>query len=177
MDGSNGTHKDTEDTTLVQIEEVERAIRALPFVTKLSPVGARNSHGHGYQVSLRCPSCEEYGSCGKKQEFGDAGNDTSCKKQFNLDHRKCEDYQGTRFYNKDSVLVIKRWLNRVEEDTSGLTFQEWTPDVDTSRPPVAMLIKSSELRPSGFKLKEVLQVFPPALETTGRVHATETTPG
>jgi hypothetical protein len=52
-----------------------RAIRALPFVTRLSPVGARNSHGHGYQVSLRCsaceeygsPSCEEYGSCGKKQ--------------------------------------------------------------------------------------------------------------
>ena len=68
MDGSDGTRKDTEDTTLVQIEELERTIRALPFVTKLSPVGARNSHGHGYQVSLRCPSCEEYGSCGKKQE-------------------------------------------------------------------------------------------------------------
>ena len=67
MDGSDGTRKDTEDTTLVQIEELERTIRALPFVTKLSPVGARNSHGHGYQVSLRCPSCEEYGSCGKKQ--------------------------------------------------------------------------------------------------------------
>ncbi len=48
--------KDTEDTTLVQIEELERTIRALPFVTKLSPVGARNSHGHGYQVSLRWPS-------------------------------------------------------------------------------------------------------------------------
>jgi hypothetical protein len=29
-------------------------------VTKLSPVGARNSHGHGYRVSLRCPSYEEY---------------------------------------------------------------------------------------------------------------------
>ncbi len=68
MDGSDGTRKDTEDTTIVQIEEVERAIRALPFVTKLSPVGARNSHGHGYQVSLRCPSFEEYGICGKKQE-------------------------------------------------------------------------------------------------------------
>jgi len=64
----DGTRKDTEDTTLVQSEELERAIRALPFVTKLSPVGARNSHGHAYQVSLRCPSCEEYGSCGKKQE-------------------------------------------------------------------------------------------------------------
>jgi hypothetical protein len=42
---------------------------------------------------------------------------------------------------------------------SGLTFQEWTPDVDTSRPPVAMLINSSELRAAGFKLKKVL---PPA---------------
>ena len=68
MDGSDGTRKDTEDTTLVQIEELERTIRALPFVTKLSPVGARNSHGHGYRVSLRCFACEEYGSCGKKQE-------------------------------------------------------------------------------------------------------------
>jgi hypothetical protein len=37
-------------------------------------------------------------------EFGDTGNDTSCEKQFNL-----------------------------EEDESGLTFQEWTPDVDTSQ--------------------------------------------
>ncbi len=56
--------------------------------------------------------------------------------------------------------------NRVEEDASGLTFQEWTPDVDTSRSPVAMLINSSELRAAGFKLKEVL---PPALEAAVRV--------
>ncbi len=33
MDGIDGTHKDTEDTTLVQIEELERTIRALQFVT------------------------------------------------------------------------------------------------------------------------------------------------
>ena len=96
-------------------------------------------------------------------EFGDAGNDTSCVNQFNLDHHKWEDYRGTRFYNKDSALVIKRWLNRVEEDVSGLTFQEWTSDVDTSRPRVTMLINSSELNTTGFKLKEV---FPPSLETT-----------
>jgi hypothetical protein len=44
-------------------------------------------------------------------EFGDAGNGTSCERQFNLGHRQCEDYRGTRFYNKDSALVIKRWLN------------------------------------------------------------------
>ena len=54
----------------------------------------------------------------------------------------------------------------MEEDTSGLTFQEWTPDVDTSRTPVAILINSSELRAAGFKLKEVL---PPALEAAARV--------
>ncbi len=49
----------------------------------------------------------------------------------------------------------------MEEDESGLTFQEWTPDVDTSRSPVTMLINSSELRATGFKFKEVL---PPAPE-------------
>ena len=53
----------------------------------------------------------------------------------------------------------------MEEDTSGLTFQEWTSDVNTSRPPVDMLINSSELRTTGFKVKEV---FPPSLETVVR---------
>jgi hypothetical protein len=101
-------------------------------------------------------------------EFGDVGNDTSCEKKFNLSHRKWEDYilyRDTRVYTGDSALVIKRWLNRVEEDASGLTFQEWTPDVDTSRTPVVILINSSELRVAGFKLKEVI---PPALEPTAR---------
>ncbi len=53
-----------------------------------------------------------------------------------------------------------------KKDESGLTFQEWTPDVDTSRSPVAMLINSSELCAAGFKLKEVL---PPALEEPDHV--------
>jgi hypothetical protein len=91
-------------------------------------------------------------------EFGDAGNDTSCERQFNLGHHQCEDYRGTRFYNKDSDLVIMH--NRVEEDASGLTFQEWTPDVDTPRSPVTMLINSRELCAAGFKIKEVI---PPSL--------------
>jgi hypothetical protein len=33
---------------------------------------------------------------------------------------------------------------------------KWTPDVDTSRTPVAILINSSELRGTGSKFKEVL---------------------
>jgi hypothetical protein len=98
-------------------------------------------------------------------EFDDACNGTSCEKQFNLSHRTWEDYRGTRFYKGDCALVIKRCLNRVEEDASGLTFQEWKPDVDTSRPPVAMMINSSELRAAGFKLRDML---PPALEAAAR---------
>jgi hypothetical protein len=61
--------KGTEDTSkLVQIEELKCAIEKLPFVTVLSPVRAVKGKGRGYGVTLRCPSCEEYGSCGKKQE-------------------------------------------------------------------------------------------------------------
>ena len=47
----------------------------------------------------------------------------------------------------EGALVIKRWLNRVDEDASGLTFEEWDPasEADTSQEPVAMIINSSEL--------------------------------
>ena len=47
----DGTREDT--TILVQIEEVKRVIRTLPFVTKLSPVRGHNGHGAGSGVSLR----------------------------------------------------------------------------------------------------------------------------
>jgi len=59
-----------------------------------------------------------------------------------------EDYKGTRFYNGQQALVVERWLNQVEEDGSGLTFEEWNPtqDADASQPTAAMLINSLELR-------------------------------
>jgi hypothetical protein len=48
MDGSEGTHEDTEDTTmLVQIEEVKRTIRVMPFVTKLSSVDVHKDKAAG----------------------------------------------------------------------------------------------------------------------------------
>ena len=81
-----------------------------------------------------------------------------------LDEPRCVVWNSS-ISNKDCALVIKRWLNRVEEDESGLTFQEWTSDVDTSRTPVTILINSSELRTAGFNLKEVLSV---ALEAAAR---------
>ena len=77
--------------------------------------------------------------------------------------RSCEDYKGTQFYNGQQALVVGQWLNRVEEDGSGLTFEEWDPtqDADASQPPVVMIINSLELRVAGFTLREVI---PPALE-------------
>jgi hypothetical protein len=49
---------------------------------------------------------------------------SSSEKEFNLSQCTWEDYRVTCFFKKDRVLVIKRWLNRVKEDASGLTFQE-----------------------------------------------------
>ena len=60
MDGSDRTREDTEDTTmLVQIEEVKRTIRALPFVTKLSPVDAHKDKAAGWGACLTCYSCRK----------------------------------------------------------------------------------------------------------------------
>jgi len=55
----------------------------------------------------------------------------------------------------------------VEEDASGLTFEEWNPtqDADASQPPAALLINSLELRAAGFTLREVI---PTALEAAAR---------
>jgi hypothetical protein len=71
-----------------------------------------------------------------------------------LARRSWEDYKGIRFYNGQQALVVELWFNRVEEDASGLTFEEWDPtqDADTSHPPVAMIIHWSELRVAGFTL-------------------------
>jgi len=50
-------------------------------------------------------------------------------------------YKGTRFYDGDRALRVKRWLHRVAEDASSLTFEEWDPttDADNAQPPVPMI--------------------------------------
>ena len=55
-------------------------------------------------------------------------------------------------------------MHRVDEDASGLTFEEWDPsaDTDASESPVAMIVNSSELHAAGFDLREVI---PLQLET------------
>ncbi len=46
----------------------------------------------------------------------------------------------------------------MDEDVSGLTFEEWDPsaDTDASEAPVAMIVNSSELHAAGFDLREVI---------------------
>ena len=48
----------------------------------------------------------------------------------------------------------------MDDDASGLTFEEWDPTADVddtvTQSPAAMIINSSELRGAGFNLKEVL---------------------
>jgi hypothetical protein len=54
--------------------------------------------------------------------------------------------------------VVDVWLHRVDEDVSGLTFEEWdlSADTDASEAPVAMIVNSSELRAASFDLREVI---------------------
>ena len=94
-----------------------------------------------------------------------------CKNEQQLQARKWKDYKGTHFYDGECALVSKRWLNRVDEDASGLTFEEWDPteNVDSLQMPVAMKINSSELRAAGFTLREV---FLPELEAAARCWST-----
>ncbi len=55
----------------------------------------------------------------------------------------------------------------MDEDASGLTFEEWDPsaDTDASEAPLVMIVNSSELRAAGFDLREVI---PLQLETAAR---------
>ena len=87
-----------------------------------------------------------------------AGSDSCVEKEFILGPRKFEEYKGCCFYNSDSALVVDVWLHRVDEDASGLTFEEWDPsaDTDASEAPVALIVNTSELRAAGFDLREVI---------------------
>ena len=92
-------------------------------------------------------------------KFGKVPGRNSCvEKKFELGTRKYEYYKGVRFGAGDCALVVDVWLHRVDEDASGLTFEEWDPsaDTDASEAPVAMIINSSELRAAGFDLREVI---------------------
>jgi hypothetical protein len=57
------------------------------------------------------------------------GSNRCVEKKFKLGTRKYEEYKGVRF--GDCALVVDVCLHRVDEDISGLTFEEWDPSTDT----------------------------------------------
>ncbi len=92
-------------------------------------------------------------------KFGKVPESNSCvEKKFKLVTRQYEESKGVRFGNGDCVLLVDVWMHRVDEDASGLTFEEWDPsaDTDASEAPVAMIVNSSELCATGFDLREVI---------------------
>ncbi len=72
-----------------------------------------------------------------------SGKQHCVEKKFKLDTRQYEEYKGVRFGNGDCALLVDVWLHQVDEDASGLNFEEWDPseDTDTSEAPVAMFVK------------------------------------
>ncbi len=65
-------------------------------------------------------------------QFGKVPGINSCvEKKFKFDTHKYEEYTGVCFGNGDCVLVVDVCLYRVDEDSSGLTFEEWDPSADT----------------------------------------------
>jgi hypothetical protein len=86
------------------------------------------------------------------------GSNSCVEKEFKLGPHKSEEYKGLRFRDGDRALVVDVWLHRVDEDVSGLTFEEWDPSVDSdaSQAPVSMIVNSSDLRAAGFDLRDVI---------------------
>ena len=83
-------------------------------------------------------------------EWGDAGDGTSVEKEFSgMAHRSFQVYKGMRFYNGENALCIKRWLHRLDSDSSGLLFEDWDPseeDLDPNAQRAFMIVNSSEVR-------------------------------
>ncbi len=68
------------------------------------------------------------------------------------------------FGNGDCHLVVDVWLQRVDEDDSGLTFEEWDPSADTDawEAPVAMMCHRFRPQRSDTTTTRVGDVWIPA---------------
>jgi hypothetical protein len=66
--GSDTAEGTQNNTVLVQMEEDERAIRAMPFVTTLSFVRAVKGKAEGWRVTLTCFACREYKTAAERSK-------------------------------------------------------------------------------------------------------------
>jgi hypothetical protein len=67
--------------------------------------------------------------------------------QIDMGSTREKSYKVLHFRDGDCVLVVDVWLYRVDEDATGLTFEEWDPlvDTDASQIPMTIIVNSSEL--------------------------------
>ena len=116
--GSDTAEGTQNNTVLVQMEEEERAIRAMPFVTTLSFVRAVKGKAEGWRVTLTCFACREYNSCGKKQETsvhisGERPTLLTClqelRKRLEEHHGNCAEAL-TKKAATALKLLLKNWL-------------------------------------------------------------------
>ena len=77
---------------------------------------------------------------------------------------------------KAEAITVKRWLHRLDEDASGLTFEDWEPSEGELNPNAQhafMIVNSSEVRgvaSLGRDARAQLQeILPPELEGAARV--------
>lgn len=105
-------------------------------------------------------------------ELGAAADGSCVEKSFDkLPHRSWVVYKGVRFYTGEKAICVKRWLHRIDSDSSGLTFEQWNPledEIDPNAQPAFMIVSSSELRgvaTLGFSANaEIQEVVSPALQ-------------
>ena len=95
----------------------------------------------------------------------EAGDGSCVMKTFSFAPRGWGMYEGTRFYDGEAALKVKRWFHRVDDDASGCTFVEHDPQKDKApgAPPAAMLINSIKLR-GVFGVDKFKEIRPPALQ-------------
>ena len=115
-------------------------------------------------------------------KFGNVAGSMSCvEKKFKLVTHKYEEYKDLRFMDGDFVFVVDVWIHRVDEDVSGLTFQEWDPSLDTdvSQASVTMIVNSSELlqlRPTRFTTWVPRGMYCPWITTMSSGHDVSDSP-
>ncbi len=167
------------------MEDLEkRAIEDLPVVSSVCLHAGDKTHRAGVYVNLRCCEASSYGGCGAKlvgpiRKSGERPTNVDCFRELGRviqrDHgptciaaaqelqavekaavdastKRPADEAATSL-NANDVLMLRAQLKSLGEHA-----EEWDPsaDTDASEAPVTMIVNSSELRASGFDLREVL---------------------
>ena len=80
------------------------------------------SHAHACICAPYRTACDKPARFRECEHVRDRDHDCD-----SLGRRGWKDYKGTRFYDGECALTVKRWFDRTNDDASGCTFIEWDP--------------------------------------------------